>query len=371
MNSYEEYRYDVFISYSHKDEVWVRDWLLPELERGGVSVCIDYRDFEPGAPSLTEMERAVLTSHKTLLIVTSNYINSEWTEFETLMAQTLDPAARRRRIIPLMLEKVELPLRLSTLTYLDFYNPKTSREQLERLTHATKHINTISAHPRILLVENEASWIKIARAVLIDYDVDEVRTSAEGIFKLEAGTHYDLVLTNLNLTQVNEASGEEVLEYIRDHRPSLPRIVVTGKPIRGPIYSTLFERYEITEFITKSDINVPELRQLVRKILLPLKTGTMEFEAQKNDLVNKLHEQYNESMRHLNEGLKALDVYEVRLRREVGQHQAEDLTRPDRDALIEKRKEYKRKYDDILSRLLAATRLDALGKIGEEFRNGW
>ena len=35
-----EFNYDVFISYSHRDETWVRDWLLPRLYTSGLRVCI-------------------------------------------------------------------------------------------------------------------------------------------------------------------------------------------------------------------------------------------------------------------------------------------------------------------------------------------
>jgi hypothetical protein len=42
----------------------VRGELLKRLEASSLRVCIDYRDFQPGAPSVAEMERAVLTSHK-------------------------------------------------------------------------------------------------------------------------------------------------------------------------------------------------------------------------------------------------------------------------------------------------------------------
>ena len=38
-----DFKYDVFISYSHKDEEWVRNVLLPTLEKQGLKVCIDYR----------------------------------------------------------------------------------------------------------------------------------------------------------------------------------------------------------------------------------------------------------------------------------------------------------------------------------------
>ena len=77
-NSYE---YDVFISYSTKDQ-WVREELLRRLEDAGLKCCIDYRDFRLGAPAISELERAATTSRKTLLVLTPNYLESKWTEFE-------------------------------------------------------------------------------------------------------------------------------------------------------------------------------------------------------------------------------------------------------------------------------------------------
>jgi hypothetical protein len=49
-------RYDVFISYSHRNKDWVRGWLVPQLKNAGLKVCIDHESFEPGAPSVTENE---------------------------------------------------------------------------------------------------------------------------------------------------------------------------------------------------------------------------------------------------------------------------------------------------------------------------
>lgn len=112
--------YDVFISYSRRNSAWVRNELLPKLEAQGVRVCIDFRNFALGAPLISEIERAVLESRKTLLVLTPDYLASQWTEFENLLVATLDPAARARRMLSLMLEPCELPLRLRQLIYLDF-----------------------------------------------------------------------------------------------------------------------------------------------------------------------------------------------------------------------------------------------------------
>jgi hypothetical protein len=122
------YQYDVFISYSSKDRQWVRGELLKRLDVASLRTFIDFRDFDPGAPSLTEMERGVEQSRHTLVVLSPvvlspNYLASEWTEFENLMVQTLDPAARRRRLIPLLKERCELPLRLGMISYVDFTDP--------------------------------------------------------------------------------------------------------------------------------------------------------------------------------------------------------------------------------------------------------
>jgi hypothetical protein len=123
MNEQTEYPYDVFISYSHADEEWVTGTLLPRLEEAGLQVCIDYRDFVPGAPSVKGMRRGIETSRKTLLILTPAYLESAWAEFEHLMLQTLDPANRKRRLIPLLKAKCELPLEIGYLTYVNFSRP--------------------------------------------------------------------------------------------------------------------------------------------------------------------------------------------------------------------------------------------------------
>ena len=78
MNEQTEYAYDVFISYSSKDRTWVRGELLQRLEAAGLKACIDFRDFERGAPSVKEMRRGVETSRKTLLVLTPAYLESAW-----------------------------------------------------------------------------------------------------------------------------------------------------------------------------------------------------------------------------------------------------------------------------------------------------
>ncbi len=130
--------YDLFISYSHRDATWVRSVLLPRLEADGLRVCIDMRDFALGAPLITEIERAVLQSRKTLLVLTPDYLASQWTEFENILVATLDPAARARRMLPILLKASELPLRIRHLNYLDFTQPDDPEFRWRRLVAALR-----------------------------------------------------------------------------------------------------------------------------------------------------------------------------------------------------------------------------------------
>ena len=110
---------DLFISYSHKDRLWVTTELLPRLENHGFSVFIDYRDFKVGAFGVEEMERAVLTSRKTIAVFTEDYVSSMWGKLENVMAQCLDPGALERRLIPVLSKTCQMPLRLRVLHYRD------------------------------------------------------------------------------------------------------------------------------------------------------------------------------------------------------------------------------------------------------------
>ena len=138
MSEQTEYSYDMFISYSHRDGEWVRQWLLPRLEDAGLRVCIDFRDFDIGVPNLVNMERAVDNSRRTLLVLTPAWLESEWTEFEALLIQTTDPAGQRRRLLPILLQPCQPPRRITMLTYADFTRSEEWETQLQRVVAAVR-----------------------------------------------------------------------------------------------------------------------------------------------------------------------------------------------------------------------------------------
>ncbi|XP_045590749.1 toll-like receptor Tollo [Procambarus clarkii] len=119
--------FDAFVSYSSKDEVFVTQILAPELERGSPAykLCLHYRDFPVGAYITDTILSAVDTSKRTILILSENFIKSEWCRFEFRSAHHEVLKDRRRRLIVILLGDVpqrdldpDIRLYLKTNTYL-------------------------------------------------------------------------------------------------------------------------------------------------------------------------------------------------------------------------------------------------------------
>ena len=221
------YKYDAFISYNHKDKEWVQSWLLPKLEEAGLRVCIDFRDFEPGLPSLVNMENAVERSRKMLIVLTPEWTSSEWTLIEALLVGTYDPAGLRRRIIPLLLKPCQPPKRIAMLTYIDFTQAGYQTEAWERLLKALRPRLYEPAESRIedlqrqlLILRRNLAELEEMRAVYGPLDVplsllNQINETKETIRLLEAEL--------MALTEATEVPREAEVPTISGEIQSLKR----------------------------------------------------------------------------------------------------------------------------------------------------
>jgi hypothetical protein len=131
--------YDGFISYRHLEpDRTIALELVETLESRGLRMAIDARDFSPNEHFLAEMERCIKASRFVLCVITSQYVLSEHTSEEAIISKTLDLAERRRRLVPLLYERVELPVWLHGLVGIDF-TPGASVDPHERLAQLLTH----------------------------------------------------------------------------------------------------------------------------------------------------------------------------------------------------------------------------------------
>lgn len=125
--------YDAFISYRHTepDRSHALD-IVETLEARGLRAAIDVRDFAANEHFLSEMERCIKQSRYVLCVITAQYLASDHTSEEAIISKTLDLADRRRRLVPLVFERVELPVWLHGLVGIDF-TEQASVDPTERL----------------------------------------------------------------------------------------------------------------------------------------------------------------------------------------------------------------------------------------------
>lgn len=125
--------YDAFISYRHTEPDRSHAMaLVDELESCGYRVAIDFRDFRPNEHFLSEMERCVRESRFTVCVITGSYLGSDHTSEEAIISKTVDLAERRRRLVPILFERVELPAWLHGLSGIDA-TPAAEIDPVERL----------------------------------------------------------------------------------------------------------------------------------------------------------------------------------------------------------------------------------------------
>ena len=161
----------VFISYSHKDKEWVRNWLVLKLEAEGIQTYIDYRDFEIGVSSAVNMERAVEQCAKTIIVFSPNQVESEFTLLEGIMLQTIDPVGSKKKILPLMLEECVLPLRLKIYTYADFKDKNNWDFEIEKLIKQIKEDFSQIAKPAVRFPILAEENVDIARLPKTGYEL--------------------------------------------------------------------------------------------------------------------------------------------------------------------------------------------------------
>jgi hypothetical protein len=125
--------YDFFISYRHTepDQTYAAE-IVETLEKSGFRGAIDHRDFQPNEYVLNEMERSIRHSRLILCVVTKRYFESGFCDEEALITKTFDMAERRRRLVPLIFDRTEMPVWLHGIVGIDFTEAATT-DPMERL----------------------------------------------------------------------------------------------------------------------------------------------------------------------------------------------------------------------------------------------
>lgn len=111
--------YDVFLSHNRAQKEWTRR-LAVDLDEKGIKVWFDEWSLPAGTVASRGMELGVEQSRHIVLVLSPEFLDSEWTDFETQIGIVEDPANRNRKLLPIMFATCDLPKRISRISWIDF-----------------------------------------------------------------------------------------------------------------------------------------------------------------------------------------------------------------------------------------------------------
>lgn len=124
--------YKVFVAFAAADRDWVEGFLIPELAlpRGDF---LTPDDFVLGAALTTEVQRAVLASQFSVVVLTPAFLADQWSAFGVLLASHRAVESASARVIPVLRKPCEVPLVLSHRRMLDCTDPRRRESEVARL----------------------------------------------------------------------------------------------------------------------------------------------------------------------------------------------------------------------------------------------
>lgn len=125
--------YDVFLSYSLKDRVWVSAF-ADSLRNSGVEAWFDVSSLAPGERWQERIQEALRASKFLIVILSSHNLDSPWTFFELGAA-----VADGKKIIPVATEDLQLervPSLLRQFQFLKEASPEEAGKQVAAVIEA-------------------------------------------------------------------------------------------------------------------------------------------------------------------------------------------------------------------------------------------
>lgn len=95
---------DFSISFNNNDERWA-EWVVAQLEEAGCSTVIQARDFRPDGDFVMEMQKAATEARWTIVVLSDNYLNTEYAQREWGSVVAFDPQGKERALIPIRIAK--------------------------------------------------------------------------------------------------------------------------------------------------------------------------------------------------------------------------------------------------------------------------
>ncbi len=115
----------IFISHSHQDKEFVL-WLVRELNQVGIDVWWDAQELVTGDYIKDKIKDGIQASSAFIIILSQNSFKSTWVQYELNSALLFNATKNNIRIIPIKIDKSEVPFDLNNYLYIDASENRTT-----------------------------------------------------------------------------------------------------------------------------------------------------------------------------------------------------------------------------------------------------
>jgi adenylate cyclase len=127
--------WDVFVSHNVRQKPWVRE-VVAQWRSLGLRVFFDEDSIEPGEPIDEGIERGLKNSRHVVLMISPQSVESPWVALEASLAIYADADAKKRRLIPVIIETTEpetIKYSIRRLNIIDLSDPKSRQARYRHL----------------------------------------------------------------------------------------------------------------------------------------------------------------------------------------------------------------------------------------------
>jgi hypothetical protein len=121
-----------FISYNRADRPWA-EWIAWQLEAATYAVVIQAWDFREGRNFVLEMQRAVEEAQRTMIVLSPDFLASQFTAPEWAAAFAKDPTGAQGLLVPVRVRDCTPTGLLAQINYIDLVGVKSREEARKRL----------------------------------------------------------------------------------------------------------------------------------------------------------------------------------------------------------------------------------------------
>ena len=158
--------FDIFISHSLKDEIWVRQ-LTQNLKNCGLSIFIFEDEIGVGESIPSKINNVLEHCKCVIYAMTPDWVISEWSTHEAYSSIFADPHNRKQKVIPVLLKACEIPYVLKPLKYIDFTDEVKFIENFNFLKSALSELIQKNFNRQIhshqseqILIQSMLPWTK-------------------------------------------------------------------------------------------------------------------------------------------------------------------------------------------------------------------